>query len=100
MVVAEHRRNPGATIVGLAARLRLHRETLGRIITVATGLSAGAWREEQIEQGVRRALMASPTDSIKEVAARFGFTTSGLRRFTVRRCGMTPTQLRRVRVQE
>jgi AraC-like DNA-binding protein len=95
VVLVEFHRTPGATIAQLAARLHVHRQTLAKIILDATGCPAGLWREQQVEDGVRYQLGADPTVSIKEVAAAYGFSTSGLRRFILRRCGMTPTQLRK-----
>jgi len=85
---------PGATLREIAARLRIHPQTVAGIIRHVTGLNAEVWRQRRVAARAGRALGDHPEMSIKEVAALCSLTTNGLRRLLVRQYGLTPTQMR------
>lgn len=91
--------DPGAKLRDLYARLKIHRDTGAAIIWEAAGLKPEVWRQREINRQATELLVGHPTKSVKEVAAQFKLTTNGLRRLTVRQCGLTPTEIRRTRTR-
>lgn len=90
---------PGAKLRNLYARLKIHRDTGAAIIWEATGLTPEDWRQREIKRQAAELLAGQPTKSVKEVAAHFNLTTNGLRRLTLRQCGLTPTEIRGTKTQ-
>jgi AraC-like DNA-binding protein len=95
LIAAAFHASPRATVQQVAARLGVHPQTVGAIITRMTGLSPRVWRQQEIAFTALRMLSECPTMSVKEIGATFGLTTNGLRRLLLRTHGNTPTHVRR-----
>ena len=96
LVAAEIDAMPSATLRTIAVRLRIHPQTVAAIIRDATGLKAECWRQRRLAEKAHHGLVDHPEMSIKEIAARFGMTTNGLRRLMQRQYGLTSTRIRSI----
>jgi len=86
--------NPELDISGVAEHFHLHRVSLSRSFHLRFGISPGGYlNSRRVQEGMQ--LLSSTSLSVKEIAARSGFTSADYFTKVIRRtAGAPPTQLR------
>jgi AraC-like DNA-binding protein len=85
---------PDASLARLAQLTGVHRNTLGNVVSAATGQSFTKWRKQRRLASAQNLLITQPLLSTKEVASRVGLSLTGLDHLFQSALGRTPGQVR------
>jgi AraC-like DNA-binding protein len=92
---------PRASITELSKTFGVSRGTIGKVVTLSSGVSFRKFQENLLMCKIRHQLLSKPTCALKELSFALGFSSPhSFARFIKRVAGQCPHELRSVLAQD